>query len=409
MKDRDRVPSSKSEKSPNKGADATFFSGDKKWGLARVFLLVITVVTGVIASFLVTGGWRYLLTLFAAIMLAFFAGIRYLRQIYELDGFWQGFRTVFSSFTSILYPHMTVSHGKIAKEEGEELVLERIGGPGYVTVRLGNAVLFEGQDAPTSIQGKGYHFIPRFETVQPIALEPQYGEIDKLTAMTRDGFYVQVQNTRFRFRLSADPAERSKENPYPYSKDAIFDMVYNRTVSEKGLSDWVSGVTSDVRKVLAGYINRHTLDQLTAPEESGADPRGEIRTELFSTTMTEKIHGRGAELLWVDIGNFIVGDEKVEKQRLSTWQAKWMGDVRLSQSYGDAQRLAYQEIGRAEAQAEILISIMHALSDVNLKGGTQQTVRNVFLIRTAQLLEAMGNTPGDAKTLPAGGESGKGK
>jgi len=409
MKARDRVPSSESEKNMKKGADATFFSGDKKWGLARVFLLVITTVTGVIASFLVTGGWRYLLILFAAIMLAFFAGIRYLREIYELERFWLGFRTVFSSFTGIFYPRITVSHGKIAKEEGEEPILERIGGPGYVTVRLGNAVLFEGQNAPTSIQGKGYHFVPRFETVQPIALEPQYGEIDELTAMTRDGFYVQVKNTRFRFRLSADPAERSKENPYPYSEEAIFDMVYNRTVSEKGLSDWVSGVTSDVRKVLAGYINRHTLDQVTAPEESGADPRGEIRTELFSGKMKEKIHRRGAELLWVDIGNFIVRDEKVEKQRLNTWQAKWMGDVRLSQSYGDAQRLAYQEIGRAEAQAEILISIMHALSDVNVQGDSHQTVRDVILIRTAQLLEAMGNTPGDVKGLPDGGESRKGK
>jgi hypothetical protein len=79
-----------------------------------------------------------------------------------------------------------------------------------------------------------------------------------------------------------------------------------------------------------------------------------------------------------------------------------MGDARLTRSYGEAQRLAYQEIGRAEAQAELLISIMHALSDANLRsGGTRQGLRDLILVRTAQLLEAMGeNIPKEVKPLP---------
>lgn len=78
-----------------------------------------------------------------------------------------------------------------------------------------------------------------------------------------------------------------------------------------------------------------------------------------------------------------------------------MGNARLARSYGEAQHLAYQEIGRAEAQAEMLISIMHALSDVNLRGGTRQSLRDVILVRTAQLLEAMGESiPQEAKPLP---------
>ena len=55
-----------------------------------------------------------------------------------------------------------------------------------------------------------------------------------------------------------------------------------------------------------------------------------------------------------------------------------------------SQRLAYQEIGRAEAQAEMLISIMHSLSDLNLRTGTRQSLRDMILVRTAQLIEAMG-------------------
>jgi hypothetical protein len=181
-------------------------------------------------------------------------------------------------------------------------------------------------------------------------------------------------------------------------------MIYNRTVSEQELGDWSSGVASDIRKALAGYINRHTLDHLTAPEESGGDPRGGIKRELHSQTVTNELQRRGTELLWIDIGSFEIPNKQVDQQRLNTWQAKWMGDARLTRSYGEAQRLAYQEIGRAEAQAEMLISIMHALSDVDLRGGTRQSLRDVILVRTAQLLEAMGeNIPMEAKPLPAPG------
>jgi hypothetical protein len=178
-------------------------------------------------------------------------------------------------------------------------------------------------------------------------------------------------------------------------------MVYNRVVSEQGLGDWSSGVAVDIRKVLTNYINRHTLDQLTAPEGTGADPRGDIKRELGSQNFANKLGSRGTELLSIDIGSFEIPNKQVEQQRLNTWQAKWMGDARLARSYGEAQRLTYQEIGRAEAQAEMLISIMHALSDVDLRGGTSESLRDMILVRTAQLLEAMSESnPEEEKPLP---------
>ncbi len=276
-----------------------------------------------------------------------------------------------------------------------------IGGPGIVFVSPGNAVLFEGQAAPTAIYPEGSHFVPRFETIQPIALEDQYGELESISAMTRDGFDLKVGRTRFRFRLLADRQAGRRKNPYPYSAEAIYDMIYNRTVSEEGVGDWGSGVAGDIRRVISGYINKHTLDHLTAPDGSGSDPRGDIQRELHSPVFSNALRRRGTEIISIDIGNFEIARKEVEQQRLNTWQAKWMGDARLARSYGEAQRLAYQEIGRAEAQAEMLISIMHALSDVNLRGGTRQSLRDVILVRTAQLLEAMGESvPKNAGELP---------
>ena len=385
-----------------------FLSGDRRWGNLRLIFLGAMAFLLFLASFLVRGGWRDLIAPYAACLLAFMAGARYIQDIYELEKYPHAFLYLLASFFGIDYPHLSVYGGKKVVKADEVNLVDVVGGPGYVYVQPGNAVLFEGRYAPTAIHPNGRQFVPRFETIQPIALEDQYGELEGVSAMTRDGFDVKIGRTRFRFRLFSDPAARSRLNPYPYSEDAIYDMVYNRTVSDKGLGEWNTGVATDIRKVITGYINRHTLDHLTAPEETGGDPRGEIQRELRSTAMKNKLRRRGTELLSIDIGSFEIPNKQVEQQRLNTWQAKWMGDARLTRSYGEAQRLAYQEIGRAEAQAEMLISIIHALSDMNLHTGTRASLRDVVLIRTAQLLESMGESlPKESGSLPAPGEGKK--
>jgi hypothetical protein len=377
-------------------------SGDQNWAMLRLFSLGALAFILLVASVLIQGFWRYLIVPFFAFILAFLAGVRYIQDIYELEGLGHAFRFLFSGFFGVLYPRLSVSGGRKNLKKNDVNLLDAIGGPGFVFVQPGNAVLYEGQSGPLSIYTAGSHFVPRFETLQPIALEDQYGEMESISAMTRDGFDIKVGRTRFRFRLLSDPRTRSAHTPYSYSEDAIYDMLYNRTVAEDGLSDWGSGVAGDVRRVISNYINRHTLDQLTAPRETGGDPRGDIKKELRSAAVKNNLRRRGTELLSIDIGNFEIPNKLVEQQRLSTWQVKWMGNARLARSYGEAQRLAHQEIGRAEAQAEMLISIMHALADVNLRGGTSQSVRDMVLLRTAQLLEAMGqNLPPEEKAQPA--------
>jgi hypothetical protein len=369
-----------------------FLNGDQQWGVARFVFLFGATGALFIAGFSFPGLWRYLIAPILAGWLAFMAGVRYIQDIYELENIWQAFHYLFAAFFGISYPHLNFFGGKKSVKEGETNLLDVIGGPGFVFVSPGNAVLFEGQAAPTAIHPEGSHFVPRFETIQPIALENQYGELEGISTMTRDGVEVKIGRTRFRYRLLADRRAGWRKNPYPFSDEAIYDMVYNRIVSEQGIEDWSSGVAGEIRGVISGYINRNTLDHLTAPGESGADPRGEIKRELRSHAVTNALRRRGTEILWIDIGSFEIPHKGVEQQRLNNWQTKWMGDARLARSYGEAQRLARQEIGRAEAQAETLISIMHALSDVNLRGGTPQSLRDVVLVRTAQLLEAMGES-----------------
>lgn len=246
-------------------------AGDLEWGIIRSFFFGALAFTLLFVAVFVNGFWRYLIVLFSASLLAFIAGVRFIRDIYGLENFWQAFLYLFASFFGISYPRLGVVGGKKATREKDVSLLDVIGGPGFVFVQPGNAVLFEGQSAPRAIYPSGRHFVPRFETIQPIALEDQYGEMEGISAMTRDGFDMKIGYTRYRFRLLVDRDSRSRQNPYPYSEDAIYDMVYNRSVTKKGLGDWSSGVASEICRVITNFINRHTLDYLTAPEETGGD------------------------------------------------------------------------------------------------------------------------------------------
>jgi hypothetical protein len=88
----------------------------------------------------------------------------------------------------------------------------------------------------------------------------------------------------------------------------------------------------------------------------------------------------------------------VAEQRVNTWQARWMGNATIMRAYGESQRLAYEEMGRAEAQAEMLMSIVHGLEDVAARGEPRHNIRALYLARIAQLLEVMGKQ----QSLPPG-------
>jgi hypothetical protein len=121
----------------------------------------------------------------------------------------------------------------------------------------------------------------------------------------------------------------------------------------------------------------------------GRDPRQEIYDRLMGESTRKRLRERGAELTWIDVGHFDIPDKQVAEQRVAAWQAKWIGDAKIVRAYGEAQRTTYQELGRAEAQAEMLMSIVHALEDIGSQGDQQQHLRKVVLARIASLLDGM--------------------
>ncbi len=71
------------------------------------------------------------------------------------------------------------------------------------------------------------------------------------------------------------------------------------------------------------------------------------------------------------------------------WAAHWIGEIKRTHAIGEAQRTAFQERGRVDAQAEFLQSITESLSGFEQTDDPAENLRRLLLVRTAQILEGM--------------------
>jgi len=338
---------------------------------------------------------RYLILPLAALISAFLSGARYVQDVFSIKNYVLAVLYLLASFCGIRYPKIKVSE-KYIVGDGKNRI-DRIGGPGYVFIGPGNAILTERLHGPAGVYSAGRFFLSRFETiVSTLNLDDQHGVIPAISAVTKDGIMVTVKDVQFRYRVWSGHREtntaagRSLTNPYPFTVQAIRSLTYNRTVSKSGPNTWHDMVKGVISGAISDYIAKHQLDQITAPRYTDGDARKEISAQLRTPSTRDRLKDAGAQLLWCDIGHFEVDNKAVSEQRIDTWKAGWMGNADVKRAYGEAQRNAYQEIGHAEAQAEILMSIVHAFDDIDLaKEEKDRSIRNIILMRTAQVLEAL--------------------
>ncbi|MEW6241831.1 MAG: hypothetical protein AB1564_13575 [Chloroflexota bacterium] len=343
-----------------------------------------------------------------------------MRDIYHLPSVDRGLHYVISSLFAIFYPHVQVEGGRVDgadPDDNEDLedrnLLVAIGGPGFAYIRPGNAVAFRDWRGALSVQSDRRHFMRPFETIaRAVNLEDQHGHIDEVAAVTRDGIRVRLKNIDYRFCILSDEkyvetalnkrprgeraAPRARQVPYPYSISAMETIAYSLAVTDKGLEPWHQGVRRVLNGALLGFIGTHDLDYLTAPRQDGKNPRRELRLELFAPALQGELRKVGAELHWMDVGFFDIdpmGEDKtqdpVDSTRTNLWAARWVGDAKTVRSFGEGVRLAFQEIGRAEAQAEMIMAITDALRNVDFGANGAETLRRIFLTRTAQILESL--------------------
>lgn len=142
---------------------------------------------------------------------------------------------------------------------------------------------------------------------------------------------------------------------------------------------------------VSGWVTRQRLDKLTAPVNE--DPRAALRAEFAQREVRNQLRNNlGAELVWVNFGHLDTPDA-VDNQRFETWQSYWLTQIAVTKAQGESLGLAYQDIARAEGQAEILTMISRALQESSAALNTQQ-LADLVLLRISTVIEAMSASPG---------------
>jgi hypothetical protein len=296
---------------------------------------------------------------------------------------------------AVNYPHINIDNGQKQIGRKETNLIDAIGGPGYAMIQPGNAVLFHQLRKVSRNIITQSVMMTRFERVGSVTnLDDQDGHVEEMQVVSRDGIQIMVRDIRFRYRILSETVNdqtmpRTRQNPYPFSRQAYIDLSYYLSVNESGQISWGQAVRGMIAGVIEDYINSHTVDYLTAPRGHERDPRREINERMFGPGLTSTLRSAGTELQWVDIGHLDIVAEEVDQERINLWAADWVGDASVKKAYSEARRIAYQELGRAEGQAEMLVAIAQAVEGIDLTGNRAKNIRHVLLARTAQILEAM--------------------
>ncbi|MEW5871383.1 MAG: hypothetical protein AB1894_19075 [Chloroflexota bacterium] len=384
------------------------------WGTVRILALLFTIFVLMVLSSLFYSqsgmpefaflywifpiGVRYLILILIVTGWVIMNGARYIQAVYDLETAGRSLFYLLALFTGFGYPRLTVRDGEKQLSSDQENLLDKIGGPGYLFMQPGNVVVIENLSGTPRVVGPGRQFLSRQEVIKTtLSLAERSATVEKMVAITKDGIPVEARDVRYRYRLlrkadtqvSASPVNDSL---YNFSEEAVLKMAYNRTILSTGEPVWHDGVNRVIDTVITDYLAENFIDGLTAPITQGRDPRSEIYAQLRSEGVRGRLNGLGAELLWIDIGQFYISEKLVEETRVSSWQTRWEAEANRDRADGESQRLAYQEYGRAEAQAEMVKNVVDVVDAIRVQRDPNDDLQGVYrtvLTGIARLLETM--------------------
>src|ERR1041384_4367322 len=158
-----------------------FIEGDQDWGSVRFMIMLVVIVLWVclsrlfesppavfwfdklvvgsafgqilpapvlslarfLASFFTLQTIRHAFPAFLGVGLALYFGAKYVQDLLELSSLRPAYKFLTASLFGGDYPHMTISEGQAIVHDPKTNPMLKIGGPGWVDIKPGNAALFE--------------------------------------------------------------------------------------------------------------------------------------------------------------------------------------------------------------------------------------------------------------------------
>jgi hypothetical protein len=280
-------------------------------------------------------------------------------------------------------------------------------GPGFVltgcdhAAAISDGLKFKGvRDPGLTFTGFGD------QVVHAIDLRPQLRAFH-VDAMTRDGIKIRVLAFA-PFRIDAGRRQPELGRHLPFNKNAAIKAVIRaQRVEHEGKGQtpqrmkqraWDELPPLIAKRVLQDVISRRAFDELYAPYQPGGDPpRKGLATE-FCAQLAAQLDPLGIQLIGGGISDLEPADSEVYVRRVENWQAEWSRKIMVKEAEGYAVRLGILERARAEARAELILSLGRQLEELSV-GRAELSSREV-LGQFLTVLEELMMQPGIRPLLP---------
>jgi regulator of protease activity HflC (stomatin/prohibitin superfamily) len=304
----------------------------------------------------------------------------------------------------------------VAAQRQKDKVQERVAGnrlsrmangPGFVltgcdhTAAISNGLKFKGvQDPGITFTGFGD------QVVHAIDLRPQL-RVFPVDAMTRDGIKIRVLAS-VSFRINAGHRQPEPGQHLPFNKSAAIKAVIRaQRVEHEGKGQtpqrmkqraWDELPPLIAKRVLQDIISKRAFDGLCAPYQPGGDPPRKTLATEFCAQLAVQLEPLGIQLIEGGISDLEPADPQVYVRRVENWQAEWSRKIMVKEAKGHAARLGILERARAEARAELILSLGRQLEELSVgrAGLSSREVLGQFLT----VLEELMMQPGIRPLLP---------
>jgi hypothetical protein len=319
--------------------------------------------------------FQYFPIFFASFFIALQSAAIYLADVFELEDVGVARKFVWGVALSGSNEVIRVAQGEILEVHRESPAF-LIGGPGIVVVDLDSVALFEKSDGRPHIIGPGAAKLDGFERFrEAIDIRDHYVELrdqdpksPSVKSRSRDGIPITATDVRLMFSIyRGQSAKPSAALPYPFSKEAVEQIIYKAT--SRVTPDlpnpstyeflWINNMIGLIRAELGGFMSRYNLtvylastgmpefekakqreqaiaeqvQQLTQGTEEPSKPKEVIpppkftpRYEItnlftqFAEEFTKKARDRGVELRWIGVGTWKTPIDIIPEKHLEAWK-----------------------------------------------------------------------------------------
>jgi hypothetical protein len=390
--------------------------------------------------------FQYFPIFLASFFIALQCAALYLSDIFELDH-----PSVARSFiweVALLGSDQAIriSHGDIS-EEDRQSPNYLIGGPGKVVVDLDSVALFEKPDGtphvigPTGKEARGKATLEGFERFrQAIDIREHYVDLrdqdpksQSVKSRSLDGIPITATDVRLMFSVYRGGVKPSAELPYPFSKEAVEQIIYQATSrvtpelpnpSTYEFS-WINKMVGLIRGELGAFMGKyrltaylasigmpeieklrqreeaiveqvqkltHSEEDFLASDEQNSLPEFQPRHKItnlftqFAEEFTKRSRNSGVELHWIGVGTWKTPIEIVPEKHLEAW--KLSNENLYRESMEVLNKLEQEAIMQKTIGLIQDVPIAAYLKEINSETEHKKALRSLLLAYHQQLLEA---------------------